>query len=446
MFKFKKIIFIVFNFFVSLLTFVLIYNIRYSWINFVGVEKRVVDFSTLFFFFSYSLVFIIFLFAFKIYEVNLINNITASLPSIIFSTFLSIAFFSIFFYITKLDFARFVFFSGFFTLSIAIPFINKLIFIFLKKSERSVKFLFFGSKKNYQIFIELVNKYKKWLSVNYEMFFQKDPILLLKDKMKNNPTIIIDTDCRFDKEELDLLHEYEVSGGKIYTLVDIFDYLDQSLPVEIIENNHYANFSYLKIDSFYNRYIKRILDIIISLFLLVLFSPLMLFIAILIKITTKGSIFFKQQRVTINNKLFFLYKFRTMHDNSIVDSDFTIASDPRVTTVGKFIRPFRLDELPQLINVLKGDMSFIGPRPERPEIIDLIIKKYPLFKKRLLVKPGITGWAQVKYPYVNKIDLMNKKLSYDLYYVKNISFKLDLIILLYTIETVLFRRENFLIN
>lgn len=120
--------------------------------------------------------------------------------------------------------------------------------------------------------------------------------------------------------------------------------------------------------------------------------------------------------------------------------DFTKKNDKRITHIGRIMRKLRIDEIPQLINVIKGEMSLIGPRPERPELINEIIKKYPLFKKRLLIKPGITGWAQVKYTYVDKIEKMNKKLSYDLYYLNNISFIFDLKIILYTLETIIFRK------
>lgn len=162
---------------------------------------------------------------------------------------------------------------------------------------------------------------------------------------------------------------------------------------------------------------------------------------ILIKINSPGKVIYKQKRATIKNKEFYIYKFRTMKDSTNEDNiNFTDEKDNRITFIGRIIRSLRIDEVPQLVNILKGDMSLIGPRPERHEIINQILKKYPLFKKRLLVKPGLTGWAQVKFTYVNRIEKMNKKLSYDLYYINNLSFAFDLKIFLYTIETVIFRR------
>ncbi|HOV14410.1 MAG TPA: sugar transferase, partial [Spirochaetota bacterium] len=161
----------------------------------------------------------------------------------------------------------------------------------------------------------------------------------------------------------------------------------------------------------------------------------------LIKITSKGPIVYKQKRVGFKGKEFYMYKFRSMKlDAESDEAKLTKENDPRITLIGRIMRPLRIDELPQLINIFIGDMSFIGPRPEREEFIKLIIEETPLFKKRLLVKPGLTGWAQVKYTYVNNISQMNKKLSYDLYYINNLSLFFDIKILLYTIDTIIFRR------
>jgi lipopolysaccharide/colanic/teichoic acid biosynthesis glycosyltransferase len=184
-----------------------------------------------------------------------------------------------------------------------------------------------------------------------------------------------------------------------------------------------------------------VFDIFISLIFIVLLFPVGLLAAIFVKLTSNGEIFFVQKRITLHGKVFSMYKFRSMKISVEKKGDhFTAQNDERLTLIGKIIRPLRIDEIPQLFNVLKGDMSLIGPRPERPELIQEILKKYPLFKKRLLIKPGLTGWAQVKYDYVNDIKKMNVKLSYDLYYINNLSFVFDLKIMLYTFETVFFRR------
>jgi len=378
--------------------------------------------------------------SFRLYEVNKINKITETIPLILLISFLAMSIFGVFFYIAKLEFARFVFFTGFILVPLIILLYNKIFFLFFIKNKKIVRLLYFGNEKNFILFNDLIDEYSKWFSMKVDKVMLSDYIEILKNKIKRNDILIVDSDQYFNKKQIDYLNDYEINGGKIYTLLDIFEYFDQSLPAEIIQNSHYERFSSYKLESFYNKYLKRFLDIIFSIFFLIIFLPLIIIIILLIKITSKGKVFYKQERVTVNNKKFFIYKFRSMKESDDKIINFTVKNDKRLTFIGKIMRPMRIDEIPQLINVLKGEMSIIGPRPERFELIEKIIKKYPLFKKRLLIKPGITGWAQVKYPYVNEIEQMNKKLSYDLYYINNLSFRFDLIIILYTFETIFFKK------
>lgn len=159
--------------------------------------------------------------------------------------------------------------------------------------------------------------------------------------------------------------------------------------------------------------------------------------------TSSGSIFFIQERVGRHGKKFKMIKFRTMHHPVGQDSaeaegaQFATKNDPRITTVGKWLRKLRIDELPQVWNVLKGDMSFIGPRPERPEFVEQLTERMPYYALRHLTRPGLTGWAQVRYRYASTLDDNLIKLQYDLFYVKNRSIILDAAILLKTINTVL---------
>lgn len=443
MFRFNKFFFIVIDFFVSILIFIIIFKIRYSWILFSGVERRFISLSTLLFFSFYSLVLILAFFSFKLYEINYINKITDSIPAVIVSILTSVSFFGLFFYLTKINFARFVFFLGFLTIPFVIVFLNKGLF-YLIRNKSVTKLLYFGSKKKFYLFEELILKYKSIFNIKYDFVFITESNEKIRKKVLEYNYIILDTTAKFKKWQIIFLHEYEVNGGKILRLLDLFENFEQRIPVEIIKSSYNDQFVFLK-ENFYVKYGKRIFDIFASLALLLVFLPLIIIISLLIKLLTKGSVIYKQKRITQNYKQFYIYKFRTMVTdcNNKTQSYFTKKEDSRVTLIGKIIRPFRLDELPQLINVLKGEMSLVGPRPERPEVSEKIIKKNPLFKKRVLVKPGLTGWAQVKYSYVNNFKEMDKKLSYDLYYIKNLSFKFDLIILLYTIETVIFRRNVF---
>ncbi len=189
---------------------------------------------------------------------------------------------------------------------------------------------------------------------------------------------------------------------------------------------------------------KRVFDISASLLLLLFTWPLMLLtlIAILIESGGRGPVFYRQKRVGEHGDLFDVLKFRSMTVDAEADGSPQWASknDARVTRTGRIIRKFRVDELPQLFNVLRGEMSFVGPRPERPEFVEQLSKKIPYYQERHRVKPGITGWAQICYPYGASEQDAEGKLEYDLYYVKNYSMFLDLIILLQTAQTVLWGR------
>jgi exopolysaccharide biosynthesis polyprenyl glycosylphosphotransferase len=180
----------------------------------------------------------------------------------------------------------------------------------------------------------------------------------------------------------------------------------------------------------------------LSLVALALSLPVMALIALAIKLESRGPALFRQPRLGQNGRVFILKKFRSMREDAekLTGPVWAQQEDPRVTRVGSFLRKTRLDELPQLFNVLVGDMSFIGPRPERPEFVYELQKQIPFYMERLSVKPGITGWAQVKYRYGASVEDALEKLQYDLYYIKNLSLFLDLVILIATIQVVLFAR------
>jgi sugar transferase (PEP-CTERM system associated) len=185
--------------------------------------------------------------------------------------------------------------------------------------------------------------------------------------------------------------------------------------------------------------IKRLFDITFALILLTLALPVMLLTAIAIMLESGLPIFYRQERVGKNGRLFDVIKFRSMRTDAEKDGKPRWASgnDSRVTRVGRFIRKTRIDELPQLLNVLKGDMSLVGPRPERPFFVDQLTKEIPFYAVRHSVKPGVTGWAQVRYHYGASVEDSAEKLQYDLYYVKNHTLFLDLVVLFETVGVVL---------
>jgi len=183
---------------------------------------------------------------------------------------------------------------------------------------------------------------------------------------------------------------------------------------------------------------KRWLDIASSALSLILSLPLCLFVALAIKLDSSGPVFYRQDRVGQDGKTFTMLKFRSMRNDAEENGPkWAAINDDRITRVGRFIRKYRLDEIPQMINVLKGDMSFIGPRPERPIFVDKFAKEIPYYPQRHVVKPGISGWAQIRYPYgASKEDAL-EKLKYDLYYIRHFSIFFDISIILETGKVVL---------
>jgi sugar transferase (PEP-CTERM system associated) len=175
---------------------------------------------------------------------------------------------------------------------------------------------------------------------------------------------------------------------------------------------------------------------------LILTFPLMILVALLIKLTSRGPVLYRQQRVGRNGCLFTLYKFRSMRADAEIDTGAVWASpdDPRITPLGRWLRRLRLDELPQFINILRGDMCLVGPRPERPEFVSVLSRKIPFYRQRLCIKPGITGWAQINHKYGDSIEDTIVKLEYDLYYIKNLSLRLDAYIMFQTIKVIVLSR------
>jgi sugar transferase (PEP-CTERM system associated) len=185
---------------------------------------------------------------------------------------------------------------------------------------------------------------------------------------------------------------------------------------------------------------RRAGDILVSLMLMVATLPVMGLTALLIRLDSPGPVLYRQERVGLHGRVFTLLKFRSMRQDAEARGPAWAAQhDPRVTRVGAFIRRTRIDELPQLINVLKGEMGFVGPRPERPHFVDQLAEVIPFYRDRACVKPGITGWAQVNYPYGASIEDARQKLSYDLYYVKHRNLFLDVLILFATVRVILFQ-------
>ncbi len=246
-------------------------------------------------------------------------------------------------------------------------------------------------------------------------------------------------DRRNGRVDMHQLLECKMYGLNIIDYCSFFELATGHLPVNAL-NTSWIIFS----DGFRRDPVrllaKRVFDMCVSLLLLALMAPLMIVTALAVKLESRGPIFYRQVRVGEYGRTFEIWKFRSMRTDAESDgvARWAQSNDNRVTRVGKFIRLTRIDELPQLFNVLLGDMSFVGPRPERPEFTSQLEKHIPYYSNRHAVRPGITGWAQIRYPYGASVDDARRKLQYDLYYVKNHTLFLDLVVLFQTAQVVLF--------
>ncbi|MCS7049587.1 MAG: sugar transferase [Verrucomicrobiae bacterium] len=255
--------------------------------------------------------------------------------------------------------------------------------------------------------------------------------------------LILATTADFEPVLLRRLRQFRYRGIALVDFVGLYEELAYEIPIDHI-NDEWLFLASMNSSRFHIRRLKRVVDVVVALLGLVITAPIMAVTAVLIKLTSPGPVLYRQERLGRDSQPFMLIKFRTMREDAENHTGPVWATDddPRITWLGKWLRKFRIDELPQLWNVLKGEMSLVGPRPERPVFVKKLSEKIPFYSERLLVAPGVTGWAQVMYPYAASIEESRRKLQYDLYYIKNMSFILDLLIVLKTIRTILFGRER----
>jgi sugar transferase (PEP-CTERM system associated) len=241
---------------------------------------------------------------------------------------------------------------------------------------------------------------------------------------------------RFPTEEL---LKCRMEGISIEEGIAFYEHLTGKLLIERAYPS-FLIFSNGFIKSTYHRVVKTVMDFMLSFLGLIISLPIMALVALAIKLDSRGPVFYQQERVGKNGKTLMLLKFRSMREDAERETGPVWAQerDLRVTRIGRIIRTLRLDEIPQMINVLRGEMSFVGPRPERPHFVGELKNEIPFYEKRHAAKPGITGWAQIKYPYGASTNDALEKLKYDLYYIKNMSLFLDLLILFRTVKIALF--------
>ncbi|PKL89214.1 MAG: sugar transferase [Ignavibacteriae bacterium HGW-Ignavibacteriae-2] len=277
--------------------------------------------------------------------------------------------------------------------------------------------------------VKVVDTYKNIRNVIKEKSIQE--IILALEKDEGDVLLNVVGDVDMENVSIKIIPDlYEIISGQARTsqlygfpLIDI-------MPQLMLE---------------WEKKLKRLMDIVFSFIFLVVTSPVIIGVSIAIKIDSKGPAFYKQERSGLNGKPFKILKFRSMVQDAEKASGpvWSQKGDPRVTKVGRFIRRVRLDEVPQMINVLLGDMSLVGPRPERPYFVEKLSKEIPLYKRRLKVRPGVTGWAQVKHKYDETVEDVKTKLRYDLFYIENMTLRNDLKILFRTIFVVLFGKGHY---
>ena len=395
------------------------------------------------------------LYIFDLYNIDsLVNSVRSSVLVVVSIISAGVVMSGILFFIPKYVFGRQVLLIYLFSLSLLLViwrliFLNGLSVIGRKKkiallchTDTAKVFMDFLSQSDYnQIEVSHVfckngnmnceNSEIKFCSSFSELLGTRQFDILAYDSSKGN----------FTDEEIRLILEIRQRNINIYEISSLYTNLSGKVPLEIVDGKWVMNSEGLQglVSKPYIR-LKRLFDVVVSCTLLIVLYPLLwILIAATIRMESKGNIIFFQERLGLNRKPFSCYKFRTMVENAEELSGPVWAgdNDPRITKVGKFLRKTRLDELPQLWNILKGDISFVGPRPIRKHFADKLSKQIPFYELRFSVQPGLSGWAQVNHNYAGSEDGQREKFQYELFYIQNMSLFLDVIIIFKTIRSFL---------
>lgn len=314
-------------------------------------------------------------------------------------------------------------------------FVRLILGRWLLKVQGGQKYLFIGPDEETAKMMEALgeNSYAQIQSLSLQDLTTVEQALTKKWSM-----IVVGESAVKKLELKQRLVNLRLSGKNLLLPFEFYEKHLQKIPVQLIDQEwilRYGGFSLLS--NPIGLRMKRLLDLFSAALLLIITLPVFLFLPVVMKLLEKGPLFYTQIRVGHHGRHFKIIKFRTMVVNAEAQgAQWAQSSDPRITRLGNFLRKTRIDELPQLFCVLKGDMSLIGPRPERPEFTQELARAIPFYDLRHLVKPGVTGWAQVMYPYGASVEDAIRKLEFDLYYVKNYSLLLDLMITMKTIKTV----------
>lgn len=288
--------------------------------------------------------------------------------------------------------------------------------------------------------VRFVHLHDKVNAIQKSRQVELDDTLLALAFREGIDELVVAVDDRRRRLPVDAIIDCKMSGIRVFDMLSFFEKETARVNIDLLYPS-WIIFSGGFHMGVFAQYGKRALDITVSLLMLLALFPIILLVCVasIIESRFRDPVFFTQVRVGQNGKPFDVYKFRSMRTDAEADgvARWAEKNDARITALGRFLRKARLDELPQLVNVLKGDMSLVGPRPERPEFVTELTKEIPFYHERHRMKPGVTGWAQLRYQYGSTTEDAKRKLEYDLYYVKNAGFFLDLNILLQTVEVVL---------
>jgi len=378
------------------------------------------------------LLFVLVFYIFNLYSFRFNKNVTEFTNSFIKSLVISFVISVLIFYIFG-DFFKLtpktnlVIFTGIFGI---IDFYLRIsIKRYFAKKRINRKIITIGSKEN-----NLWKELKQNQNVGYEIVRSLD-FFDLEEVIKLNPDLVVINSI--EEKDFNKIYIMIKRGIFVYTINDFYEEAFQKVPIEEIKKEEVVD--YLSRNRNIFNFMKRVSDVILSLTLILVFSPLFIVIPILIKITSRGPALFKHKRISLNDTEFTIYKFRSMYTDAEKNGAMWTENnknDSRITPIGRFMRQTHIDEIPQLVNILRGDISFVGPRPERPEFVSGLKKDILYYDLRHSVKAGLTGWAQVNYKYGSSIEDAKEKLRYDFYYIKNRTIFFDILIILKTIAKI----------
>lgn len=310
-------------------------------------------------------------------------------------------------------------------------------YIFMKLTYKKSYITVLGRGEQMEKVLGSIEEYQEYQYVEYNKKKHDSIIEFIK---KNRVSKVIIAQTEFTDSEVKKLFDIRVSGVEVTNYYDYMQEVEGKIDVDSIDENWILNaYGFKLLYSSFQIEMKRAIDIVLAITISLMTFPIMVLSWVIVRLESPGPVIYSQARVGENNVEFMVHKFRSMRADAEKDgAKWASQNDPRVTKFGNFMRKTRIDELPQLWNVLKGEMSFIGPRPERMVFIKELEQVIPYYNLRHLVKPGLTGWAQVMYPYGASVEDAKNKLEYDLYYVKNQNLHLDFVIFFRTLKTVIF--------